>query len=44
LRKAGVRNELVTSPSGKQAGFTDDESLTIYGSIVNFLATAIPPK
>jgi hypothetical protein len=40
----GVRNELVTGPDGKQAGFTDDGGLTIYGSIVNFLATVIQPK
>lgn len=38
LKTAGVPNELVTVRGGKHGGFTDEESIRIYGAIRSFLA------
>ncbi len=37
LNTAGVPNELLTIPGGKHGGFTRDEMLRIYGTILGFL-------
>jgi acetyl esterase/lipase len=39
LQKAGVANRLVTVPGGKHGGFSDEESMTIYAAIRDFLRT-----
>lgn len=44
LTKAGVMNELLTIPGGKHGGFTDAETLRIYGTIDAFLKRALPER